>query len=697
MNKTAKNRKLSRWSLSNFFLESGYVDIRQDNDLPIVSALDEAPVGNLYYPEHVRASLNESIPYLDEAVTENKNPERSYTTGMDSLAFQVSPPGNGIGRKRSAYFGVNGPSHCTGKLRLAVQAQLGKKDVDPAKLDQELKMPLLGYATRNRQGKTYVLYSGSENQPDYWLLTVEDTTVKAEKLKIPKRVENKFYKRLASASPANRDKIEAYLLSEIDFDSDVQPITVSFEELEGSSFALGWKANWLGNELSIVTNEAIVDNQGDTVYHTNRRYKLTISIDHNRAEDTYSISVTRSLEESVNCTPQNGKEILWYYEPALGKMKTFFWSSLSGYPETIDQDNAPMYCYYERKPKESGSYEEKLIVKRHKLETVANDGTTTEILQAVAAYRNAAVLCMTGAADDSKSWTSSQYTQAGFWCDDGENEPSGVDEKSNGRYVSYELTVSDNGNSVPSSPSFNPGFDLSNPGYCGEFIDDDGSWFEEPDNYPITVFEAKQNLVREIGSNIDTSGRSILVIPDAEDCAYIGNLEGVGGSVQYWNAHRERYYKLVSTIHGGVNGTQWNANGDGGGHGHGLGQSAWVANNSRHATIQRLQQYDVEFIAHLKQGRQSPETLSVESLHASDQEEAKEQALLQLGSWASWFFPQIAIDSTLERIVRVQEGMQMAIYTRDPTQPFGEDVDITDEEIPEDVRVESSGVMVGWV
>jgi len=675
--------------ISEFFLETGYVDLRVEGLISPLFASEVDP-GKLYYPEYVESALTADIPYLDEAITEDSEPRRGYTSGMDSQAFKVHA--DGPGEKRIAWITHRGTEWTTGKLRLAVQAQYGREDSDDDAADVA---PLLAqYGEPNKQTRTYVLYSGSASEPDYWLLTITSNNVSAQRIGIPDNYTDEFYGRMEDADTEDRLKIEAYMLSAAEVDGS--SLNASIDAIEGDTFAYGWKANSLGTELVMVTNEGVFDVIDNPFHYICRLYKMSISIQQD-GNGAYSLTVNVVKEEETNCTPQNNVDIVWLPNLPRNWMETFNW-----HPSGVSEDkyingllaveDAPFYAFY--------NANDELVVFRYYMDPDASDGlTVSEIANARATWEAAETICQSGSKSGSDNWAV-DYVSSGFYVDiDGNGTAAGLDQQTGAYYVDYEFSVSETGNTTNQLPSFSPGFTESSiPGYCNSLVDD--TWLDGLSRYAITVHESEFTLLRKRSNNSTVKGDSILIIPFGEDCAYLGTLTGIDGLMNYHDATRERYSHITSTITGAVNSSLFAASGDGGATGFGFG-SDWVADSSLHDNSQYEQEYDVNFTLYHRHGNETAVTLHVESSHPSDQSEATTEAYFQLGSWAAWFDPPINDDNNLTPLLEVQESFGNAedyaiLYTRDPTQ--GDDrYAVSDDELPDDVRPLNDGIFVGWV
>ena len=669
-----------------FFMESAYVDLRRPPFVFLSFAPDVDP-GKTYYPDAQQNALLNNFVYLDEAVDEDIDPERGYTREMDSLAFKEKT--SGIGEKRQIWLDTSGTEFCTGKLRLAVQCQYGTKDIEPDDTDTEISLPLTTYALRNRQSTSYALYSGSATQPDYWILTISSSTVTAQQLSIPDDFVDQFYDLLAEADEGDRNKIEGYMLSVASL-GEVS-ISASFDPVDGTTFEYGWKANWLGTELAIVTNEPVLDAIDNPLYHIQRLYKLSIEITQDDDGD-YQLSVTNTKSEEINCTPENGVTVVWHPNFILNEMQTFNWHHVSGYANgPIDESTAPLYAFY--------NSDDELVVFRHFLETEKSDGSNaSELISLRAAFELDQTVCIEGELSNDAGWAIT-FTSSGVYVDvAGVGAPSGGDAKTFAYFVDFDMSITENGNTNATAPAVPPGFTAtSTPPYCGALVD--LSWRNPAFKYPILASEIDFSLTRRRMNSATISNDTAFVIPWGDEAAYLGKLKGVGGLAFYYDGTHQKVNKVVSDLTGAINGSQFAASTDGGITGHGLGNDTIVPNSSLHGTAREEQEYDVEFTLHSKHGSQEPVTLHVESFHSSDHDEANDQALFQLGRWAGIFNPPVIADNTFTPILEVQESVGGVILFTDDVNASSE-IDrtrITDEELPDDATPLYDGVFVGWV
>lgn len=679
--------------MGNEFLESGYIDLREEGFSSLIFAPQATP-GSVYYPDSVQASLAEDPSYLDKDIQPNpdKNgPERGYTKGMESLSFKATKDGTGIGNKRTQWIFNTGSVYATGSLRRALQAQYGSEDVDPGS-DKEISLPLLTYGQRNKQSKSYALYSGSASEPDYWIMTIRADTVEAEKLEIPSGIKSKLYERLATATDEERGKIESYLLSRIKTGSNVPTLNASFTAVEGITFEYGWKANSLGTELVMVTSEAILNAQENPRYHTQRLYKLSININKDN-NGNYSMTAVNTKSEEVDCTPENGAQVLWYPDFEENKMKTFNWHAGGGYPDgLIDEDGAPMYAFYDN--------EDKLVVFRHFLETQKTDGADqAAITQAQTNWELSEKFCGVGSMKGENSWAI-EYTTGGFYVEvDGNSTPTGVDTKSVAFFTNYDMSVTESGQSSFEQPGSPTGFDENHvPGYCGELPSE--AWLGSFGKYPATYYNAAFDMKRRRSTAASVTGDSALIITFGEESAYLGTMKGVNGLFHYIHNSTDIYDRVVSAITGGTNESEFAATGDGGGVGSNAGTGIQTPLGPLHDTAREEQYYDVELYLYSKHGAKPAIQIHAESFHVSDSNEANQQALFQLGRIAGLFNPVVNVYPFFDIKFEVQESVGgTAIYIENPNvDPAVDRVAVTDDfdDVPDDVTPFDAGSFVGW-
>ncbi len=691
MSYLGKDRLITHWKMGNEFLESGFIDLREEGFQSLLFAPQATP-GAVHYTDSVKAALAEETPYLDKAIQPDSAPKRGYTKGMDSLSFKATKAGTGIGNKRIQWIFNTGSEYSTGKLRLALQAQYGSEDVDPES-ENEISLPLLTYGQRNKQSKSYALYSGSVTEPDYWILTIKTDTVEAEKLEIPSGVKSKLYERLITADDAERAKIEAYLLSRIKTGSNQSTLNASFTATEGTTFAYGWKANSLGTELVMVTNEAVLNVQENPLYHVQRLYKLNISITKDNNGD-YSMTANNVKSEEVNCTPENGIQVLWYPDFEENKMKTFNWHAGGGYPDgPIEEEGAPMYAFYDN--------DDKLVVFRHYLKPEESDGADqAELTQKKSLWEDSEKICISGSQTNKDSW-SLAFTVGGFYVDvDGQGTPGGVENKSVALFSDYDISVVESGNSSFKQPGSPTGFDENHvPGWCGDEVPSE-DWLGLFGKYPATYYNAAFNHRLRTSNAATIAGDSVLIITFGDEAAYLGTMLGEGGLFHYIDESTDIYNRVVSAITGGTNGSEFSAAGDGGGVGSGAGTGVQTPLSDLHDTARQEQKYDVELYLHSKYGAKPAIEISVESTHESDSSYVEQQALFKLGRIAGLFNPVVNVYPFFDVKFEVQESVGgTAIYIENPNvDPAVDRVAITDdfEDVPDDVTPFDVGPFVGW-
>lgn len=356
------------------FLETGWVHI---GDIYPIDA-EEKPPGALFYSETVlvryRSYRSQTLlpppalpnaPWLDKFIFFINTQQglfevRPYQAGMDSLGI----PANAQQKRLAWLSGALQHGGCcvqTGKLKLFLQSQMGRRTDDGLNFVNDYGV------TPPRKSNTIGIYTSDDQ--DYYILSMTDTTVSAQKIKFPESLQ--WFARLiknSALSDRNKSKLEAYLFSTaIQIDDTVSvPITATIEStepieflVEGEPFYYGWKANWKGDRWSIVTNEPKWDElQVYILYHIARRYTITLT---ERVVDGVLTKLVASFtkEEEVNWTPRVGIDSIWYPDPLFNAMLPFvpIPDAFHPYPGGILAADAPVYCFYDA--------DDDLVVIRH--------------------------------------------------------------------------------------------------------------------------------------------------------------------------------------------------------------------------------------------------------------------------------------------------------------------------------------------
>lgn len=301
---------------------------------------------------------------------------------IDSIGFQSFEWYDGEGRLMATRTrhaaGVPNPGYATGKLKLYLQALLGKignkKFVldDPEKIDPWSQKvvavvkaimgdywawvnPSLAFSWEYSRG----LYTTPDYQ--YWLLTISGRSVYAQAIQFPYRhalFRRTYLKVLRDPeiSFAERRKIETYILSGgVEFGPQLLVADNLLADVVGLPLHEGWKFNDTGTDAQIVTKEVAVEvnpaNDLVTIRcHIFRRYHLHLTFHNNSPETPFSATLTR-LEE-VDATPE--EKCLRPYRNPISYGHILEWEDwhewisgpARGYLIGHIEYDAPLYCWY---------------------------------------------------------------------------------------------------------------------------------------------------------------------------------------------------------------------------------------------------------------------------------------------------------------------------------------------------------------
>lgn len=303
---------------------------------------------------------------------------------IDSIGFQTFERYDAEGRPDFVYTRtpacVPNPGYATGKLKLYLQALLGKignkkfvlddpEKTDPwsEKISTVVKTIMGDYWAWVNAGLAFsVDYSrGLYTTPDYqyWLLTISGQALYAQRIILPYRHAVFRRTRLKDLrDPAKtvleKEKIETYILSGgVEFGPMITVHENLLTDVVGLPLHEGWKFNYTGSDAQIVTKEIIrevspVNGYSTIKHHVFRRYHIHITYHADNGKTPFTASMEQV--EEVEATPENkclrpfrdprsvGHVLEWedWHEWILGPTRGY----LNGY---IEYD-APLYVWYGR-------------------------------------------------------------------------------------------------------------------------------------------------------------------------------------------------------------------------------------------------------------------------------------------------------------------------------------------------------------
>lgn len=316
---------------------------------------------------------------------------------IDSIGFQTFEQYDGEGRPDFVYTRMPAcspnPGYATGKLKLYLQALLGKignkkfvlddpEKIDPwsVKISTVVKTIMGDYWAWVNAGLAFSWeYSrGLYTTPDYqyWLLTISGRALYAQRIILPyshavfRRARIKDL-RDPVITVLEKEKIETYILSGgVEFGPMITVHESLLADVVGLPLHEGWKFNYTGSDAQIVTKEVIWEvnpiNDVTTIkHHVFRRYHIQVAYHAESEEAPFTASIEKV--EEVEATPEDkclrpyrnpissGHILEWedWHEWLLGAPRGY----LDGY---IEYD-APLYVWYGR----NIQGEESLVTVRH--------------------------------------------------------------------------------------------------------------------------------------------------------------------------------------------------------------------------------------------------------------------------------------------------------------------------------------------
>jgi len=360
--------------ISRFFLESGFIHITGK----LVIAEDE-PVGWLFYAERVKDVYDRwndpdtkladhsasQVPWLDwlDVVTKNgtgvfpngDNPYRwevrDYERGMVSEAVTAGSEG----QAKQLLWLLKDIAAATGKMKLLLQCQLGRYHINGVAI-------LENYGATPTISATHGVLTLSNYR--YALLRLSMGSVFWKPLNVNEDLRRMMVRQHSLASVEDQQRLESYLLATaaVDESATWTEVEMSGNTVAGTPFYYGWKSNWAGDEWAVVTNEPIYEGIR-IVFHTARRYTITLTPHLDEDGLLVSISGQFSKVEEQNYTPRVNVDLLWYPDPIEQALVPFIpvTSATIQYPKLLEGD-APVYCWYDD--------EDLLVVVRHTLDEI---------------------------------------------------------------------------------------------------------------------------------------------------------------------------------------------------------------------------------------------------------------------------------------------------------------------------------------
>lgn len=252
------------------------------------------------------------------------------------------------------------PTYFTGKFKLFFQAncgsfalwengEVGKGDPKYGINNVSWLLDLFG----DRADRTLGIYTHIDHDKNtlaYFLLKVSASGIKYSKLNLSAAAEAAVQIFFRAETDSERDRVEAYILSESIVDSD--EVYVSFSSgliVAGEPFYWGWKGNWLGSEWFIITHELHgSDADHDIPYRVTRHYEAHIDpvfdTDADGIEFIAGLSANMEKLFDGDWYGRVGLDTVWTPNPLLPGM----WPSCGTSTIVREEQETPIYGWYRR-------------------------------------------------------------------------------------------------------------------------------------------------------------------------------------------------------------------------------------------------------------------------------------------------------------------------------------------------------------